>query len=46
MDSMMELIVQPLGRSVPVAAGDNLLAVLRDNNIPVNSLAQQTSVRR
>ncbi|MET0268632.1 MAG: 2Fe-2S iron-sulfur cluster-binding protein [Duganella sp.] len=32
----MELIVQPLGRSVPVAAGDNLLTVLRDNNIPIS----------
>jgi ferredoxin-NAD(P)+ reductase (naphthalene dioxygenase ferredoxin-specific) len=33
---MMELIVQPLGRSVPVAAGDNLLAALRENNIPIS----------
>ncbi|MDB5961424.1 MAG: hypothetical protein JWP59_2718, partial [Massilia sp.] len=32
----MELLVQPLGRSVPVAAGDNLLAVLRENAIPVS----------
>jgi ferredoxin-NAD(P)+ reductase (naphthalene dioxygenase ferredoxin-specific) len=36
METMMELIVQPLGRSVQVAAGDNLLAVLRDNNIPIS----------
>lgn len=33
---MMELIVQPLGRSVPVTAGDNLLTVLRENNIPIS----------
>lgn len=32
----MELIVQPLGRSVAVAAGDNLLQVLRENNIPIS----------
>jgi ferredoxin-NAD(P)+ reductase (naphthalene dioxygenase ferredoxin-specific) len=32
----MELIVQPLGRSVPIAAGDNLLAVLREHNIPIS----------
>jgi ferredoxin-NAD(P)+ reductase (naphthalene dioxygenase ferredoxin-specific) len=36
MDRMMELIVQPLGQSVPVNAGDNLLAVLRENNIPIS----------
>ncbi len=32
----MELMVQPLGQSVPVNAGDNLLAVLRENNIPIS----------
>ena len=32
----MELIVQPLGQSVPVTAGDNLLAVLREHNIPIS----------
>lgn len=32
----MELIVQPLGRSLPTNAGDNLLAVLRENNIPIS----------
>ena len=36
MDTMMELYVQPLGRSVNVSAGDNLLAALRENNIPIS----------
>lgn len=32
----MELHIRGLGRSVPIAAGDNLLAVLRENNIPIS----------
>ncbi|MFJ3046025.1 2Fe-2S iron-sulfur cluster-binding protein [Herbaspirillum chlorophenolicum] len=32
----MELVVQPLGRSLAVKAGDNLLEVLQENGIPVS----------
>jgi ferredoxin-NAD(P)+ reductase (naphthalene dioxygenase ferredoxin-specific) len=32
----MELIVQPLNRTIPVTTGANLLATLRENNVPVS----------
>jgi ferredoxin-NAD(P)+ reductase (naphthalene dioxygenase ferredoxin-specific) len=32
----MELVVQPLGRTLTISAGSNLLAVLREHNVPVS----------